>query len=47
VPTLNDLEVEHMASLLKQHHGNRRKAAIALGISERTLYRKLKRYGLT
>jgi len=44
--TLNDLEVEHIARLLKQLDGNRRKVATALGISERTMYRKLKRYGL-
>jgi DNA-binding NtrC family response regulator len=31
---------------LRQTHGNRRKAAERLGISERTLYRKLKSYGL-
>jgi DNA-binding NtrC family response regulator len=32
---------------LRQHDGNRRKAAEQLGISERTLYRKLKAYGLS
>ena len=47
VPTLNDLEVEHISRLLQQHDGNRRKVAAALGIGERTLYRKLKRYHLT
>ncbi len=31
---------------LRQHRGNRRRAAEQLGISERTLYRKLKAYGL-
>jgi transcriptional regulator with PAS, ATPase and Fis domain len=31
---------------LKASDGNRRKAAERLGISERTLYRKIKRYGL-
>ncbi|HHH43304.1 MAG TPA: AAA family ATPase, partial [Gammaproteobacteria bacterium] len=45
-PTLNDLEVEHISRLLQQHDGNRRKVASALGIGERTLYRKLKRYHL-
>jgi DNA-binding NtrC family response regulator len=33
-------------SALKAAVGNRRKAANRLGISERTLYRKIKLYGL-
>jgi DNA-binding NtrC family response regulator len=32
---------------LRQHNGNRRRAAEQLGISERTLYRKLKAYDLS
>ncbi|MGD8851468.1 MAG: sigma 54-interacting transcriptional regulator [Gammaproteobacteria bacterium] len=44
--TLEDVEAQHIAQLLHQYHGNRRKAAAALGVSERTMYRKLKRYGL-
>jgi len=31
---------------LKRYHGNRKKAAQALGISERTLYRKIKEYDI-
>jgi DNA-binding NtrC family response regulator len=31
---------------LKQFKGNRKKTAAALGIGERTLYRKLKEYGI-
>jgi two-component system response regulator AtoC len=31
---------------LREHGGHRRKVAQIMGISERTLYRKLKRYGL-
>ena len=31
---------------LKKHAGNRRKAAEELGISERTIYRKIKEYSL-
>jgi transcriptional regulator with PAS, ATPase and Fis domain len=45
--TLEDLEAQHIAQLLHQYHGNRRQVATALGVSERTMYRKLKRYGLT
>lgn len=50
VPTgtnLHELESRHIAWLLKQHNGNRRKVAASLGISERTMYRKLKRHDLT
>jgi DNA-binding NtrC family response regulator len=35
-----------IAAVLQQHAGNRRHTAEQLGISERTLYRKLRRYGL-
>ena len=45
--TLQDLEAQHIAQLLQQYEGNRRQVAVALGVSERTMYRKLKRYGLT
>jgi len=45
--TLQSMEAQHIVQLLKLHHGNRRQVAAALGISERTMYRKLKRYGLT
>jgi transcriptional regulator with PAS, ATPase and Fis domain len=44
--SLRDLEAQHLAKLLRQHDGNRRRTAAALGVSERTLYRKIKRYGL-
>ena len=40
--TLKDLEAQHISELLNQYNGNRKKAAEALGISERTIYRKLK-----
>jgi PAS domain S-box-containing protein len=44
---LKEVEAQHIAELLVQHGGNRRKVAAALGVSERTLYRKLKRYRLS
>ena len=44
--TLHDLESQLITTLLRQHNGSRRKAATALGVSERTLYRKLNRYKL-
>jgi transcriptional regulator with GAF, ATPase, and Fis domain len=43
---LEKFEARQISGLLTQHQGNRRKAATALGISERTLYRKLKKYKL-
>jgi transcriptional regulator with PAS, ATPase and Fis domain len=41
-------EMEHrlIAGALARSKGNRRTAARALNISERTLYRKIKEYGL-
>ena len=44
--SLQDIEAHHIADLLNTHNGNRRLVASALGISERTLYRKLKKFGL-
>lgn len=44
--SMADLESSHISQLLEQHGGHRRKVADILGISERTLYRKLIRYGL-
>ena len=43
---LNDLERETIRKALERHHGRRRNAARDLNISERTLYRKIKDYGL-
>lgn len=42
-----ELEAKYIADLLQTHHGHRRNVADILGISERTLYRKLKLYGLS
>jgi DNA-binding NtrC family response regulator len=44
--TMQDLEREAIAIALKEVKGNRRKAAENLGIGERTLYRKIKDYGI-
>jgi two-component system response regulator AtoC len=44
--SIADLEAEHIAKLLVSYNGHRRNVADTLGISERTLYRKLKRYNL-
>jgi two-component system response regulator AtoC len=43
VKSIADLEAQHIDELLKLHNGHRRIVAELLGISERTLYRKLKR----
>ena len=43
---LNDLSKQMLEKALERNHGNRRKAAQELGISDRTLYRRLKQYGL-
>lgn len=42
LPTIEDAEQTLIAAALKRFEGNRRQTARALGISERTLYRKLK-----
>lgn len=44
---LADVERSHIRTLLDTHDGHRSRVAAALGITERTLYRKLKRYGLS
>ena len=49
IPTfqsLADAEANHIANLLEQHHHDLHVVATALGVSERTLYRKMKRYQL-
>ncbi len=45
-PSIKGLESQYIAELLAEHGGKRSKVAQILGISERTLYRKLKQYGL-
>ncbi len=42
--SLEDMEKEYITRALLKHNGRRRDAAKELGISERTLYRKIKQY---
>lgn len=44
--SMDDMEKELIEKTLRETHGNRRKAARILGIGERTLYRKINKYGL-
>lgn len=44
--SLEDNERELISKALQKHQGHRREAALDLGISERTLYRKIEKYGL-
>lgn len=43
---LNDLGRQMVEKALERNSGNRKKAAQELGISDRTLYRRIKQYGL-
>ena len=45
--SLADKEIELIKKALDKHHGKRKQAAKELGISERTLYRKIKEYGIS
>lgn len=42
--SIADMEKQLIEKALEKHNGTRKKAALDLGISERTLYRKLKEY---
>lgn len=44
--SLTDKEVELIKKALEKHNNKRKNAAKELGISERTLYRKIKEYGI-
>ena len=44
--SLSDKEVEMIKKALEKYNGKRKMAASELGISERTLYRKIKEYGI-
>lgn len=43
---LNELSRQMIERALERNNGNRKKAADELGISDRTLYRRIKKYGL-
>jgi transcriptional regulator with PAS, ATPase and Fis domain len=45
-PTLKGIEEKHIRGLLDRYQGNRKQVAEALGISERSIYRKLKKLNL-
>jgi hypothetical protein len=47
-PTLNmeNMERQMIEKALERNNGNRKKAAAELGISDRTLYRRIKQYGM-
>ena len=45
--SLVDKEIEMINKALKKHRGKRKYAAQELGISERTLYRKIKEYNIS
>jgi DNA-binding NtrC family response regulator len=44
---LRSVERDALERALVEYRGNRRDLALALGLSERTLYRKLREYGLS
>jgi transcriptional regulator with PAS, ATPase and Fis domain len=44
--SLSDKEIELIKKALEKHNGKRKHAAAELGISERTLYRKIKEYNI-
>ncbi len=46
LPSVEEMEVFLIERALEKYSGNRRKAARILGMSERTLYRKIDQYGL-
>ena len=43
--TLDEVERQYLLASLRRHQGNKARTAEALGISEKTLYNKLHRYG--
>ncbi len=47
IKTKEEVEREMIANALERNNGNRKKAAEELGMTERTLYRRIKQYGLS
>ena len=45
-PKLREIETRYLEELLKRHGGRRRAVADAMGVSERTVYRRIKQLGL-
>ena len=45
--SIRDMERTNIEKALQRCHGNRKRAAAELGISDRTLYRKIKEFGIT
>ena len=45
-PTLGEIEKDYLRRTLQRYSGNRAKAAVVLGVSERNIYRLIKQYGL-
>ena len=45
-PTMEEIEKESIRLALQRNQGSRKRAAEDLHISERTLYRKIEKYGL-
>lgn len=46
-PSLEELERDHILRILKEANGNQTKASQMLGIDRKTLYLKLRKYGIT
>ena len=44
--SMDSLESQHIAAMLREMGGNKKRAAAILGMSTRTLYRKIKQYRL-
>ena len=46
-PSLEEMEKNYILRVLKEANGNQSRASQLLGIDRKTLYLKLKKYGLT